>query len=235
MYDLKLKAVACGHHSDCQSTICAKSLGQSTYPVQRHLAHVWSVIGEHQLELPGFGVAWGGSGLGTDDTIWGSEFLHISQKGWKRFAHLKPFLLPGGDKAAQKPRRSALGLLYTTIGVGAFKLQQMRNAFTQDALKVLRSHFETGAGISETTSMGRLFDAGFFTPDLKHSPNLKGKPPWIWSFQSVIFSAKPLIPSRCIIRIENMNWSGSPPFKKLDEMKLGISASKFPSNFVRRL
>ena len=236
MYDLKLKAVACDHHPDYQSTIFAKSLGLPTYPVQHHLAHVWSVIGEHQLELPVLGVAWDGTGLGTDDTIWGSEFFQITEKGWQRFAHLKPFLVPGGDKAAKEPRRSALGLLYTTIGDDAFEISQIQDAFSQEDLTILRSQFESGAGIFETTSMGRLFDAVSFLTGFKTQSQFEGQAAMDLEFSIGDFLCKATYPITLHHKNGKYELDWQPMILDiLDEVKLGISRREIAFKFHQAL
>ena len=236
MYDLKLKAVACDHHPDYQSTIFAKSLVLPTYPVQHHLAHVWSVIGEHQLELPVLGVAWDGTGLGTDDTIWGSEFFQITKKGWQRFAHLKPFLVPGGDKAAKEPRRSALGLLYTAIGESTFEIPQIQDAFSKEELTILRSQFESGAGIFETTSMGRLFDAVSFLTGFKTQSQFEGQAAMDLEFSIGDFLCKATYP----ITLHHKNGKHELDWQPmildiLDEVKLGISRREIAFKFHQAL
>ena len=60
------------------------------------------------------------TGYGTDGTIWGGEFLRISESDYTRYACLRPFPLPGGDQAVKEPKRSALGLLYEYFGEEIF-------------------------------------------------------------------------------------------------------------------
>ena len=110
-------------HSGYASSQFAASLPQPTRPVQHHYAHALSCMAEHGMEPPALGICWDGSGLGTDNTLWGGEFLLITEQGFERFAHFAPFPLPGGHQAILEPRRSALGLLYEIFGSNVFERQ----------------------------------------------------------------------------------------------------------------
>jgi hydrogenase maturation protein HypF len=125
--------------------------------VQHHYAHVLSCMAEHGLEPPLLGIAWDGSGLGSDDTLWGGEFLLIHNQGFQRYAHIRPFSLPGGYKAIQESRRAALGLLYEIFSDGAFGRDNL--SFSQTELKLLQSALTKQINCPRTTSIGRLFDA----------------------------------------------------------------------------
>ncbi|HEX2621669.1 MAG TPA: carbamoyltransferase HypF, partial [Phototrophicaceae bacterium] len=119
LYDLHPSAVVCDLHPDYRSTQYAKATGLPVIRVQHHYAHVLSCMAENHLEAPSLGVAWDGTGYGTDGTVWGGEFLLINDRtdrAFDRVAHLAQFRLPGGDQAVKEPRRSALGLLYAVFG-----------------------------------------------------------------------------------------------------------------------
>ncbi len=108
-------------------------------------------MAEHGIAGPVIGAAFDGTGLGTDRTVWGGEFLLCEGGGFERVGALERIRLPGADAAARAPWRSALGW----IGVE-------RNIF--DAVPA--SEFETAAAMLDSgfnspvsSSMGRLFDA----------------------------------------------------------------------------
>jgi len=153
--------VACDLHPDYQSTGFASTFDAPRHAVQHHYAHVLSCMAENHLEPPLLGVAFDGTGLGTDGTIWGGEFLRITSDSFERVAHLRSFRLPGGDAAAQEPRRSALGLLYEAFGEAAFGMSDLSTvkSFTPEELRVLQTMLNRGVNASLTSSAGRLFDA----------------------------------------------------------------------------
>ena len=107
-------------HPDYASSLLTQPLNPVKLPVQHHYAHALACMAEHGLEPPVLGIVWDGSGLGDDNTLWGGEFLLITEQGFQRYAHFRPFLLPGGVKAIQEPRRAALGLLYAMFANKAF-------------------------------------------------------------------------------------------------------------------
>ncbi|WP_292549299.1 carbamoyltransferase HypF [Methylobacter sp.] len=144
-------------HGGYASSRFAANLPQSTLPVQHHYAHALSCMAEHGLEPPVLGICWDGSGLGTDNTLWGGEFLIIHKQGFERYAHFAPFSLPGGHKAIQEPRRAALGLLYETFGTSVFERQDL--PFSAQELNLLQSALSRELNCPRTTSAGRLFDA----------------------------------------------------------------------------
>ena len=82
-------------------------------PIQHHHAHIASCMAEnnHKGDRSVIGVAFDGTGYGSDGAIWGGEFLIADYKSFDRAAHLAYIPLPGGDTATRKPARVAFAHL----------------------------------------------------------------------------------------------------------------------------
>ena len=175
LYDVRPEVIAADLHPDYLSTKFAAAMGRAERPldpdapqrgpakvgVQHHIAHVLSCLAENEVELPALGVAWDGTGYGTDGTIWGGEFFRVTQERVERVAHLRPFRLPGGDAAVKEPRRAALGLLHALRGDEAFHPSQHhpKAAFSDAETEVLKVMLTRGLNAPWCSSIGRLFDA----------------------------------------------------------------------------
>jgi hydrogenase maturation protein HypF len=129
--------------------------------VQHHIAHVLSCVAENEVELPSLGVAWDGTGYGTDGTIWGGEFFLITDTNVDRVASLRPFRLPGGDAAVKEPRRAAFGLLYEVSGASVTVCKGLAPvaALSDTELSSLKTLLERSVNTPRCSSVGRLFDA----------------------------------------------------------------------------
>jgi hydrogenase maturation protein HypF len=165
LYEARPAMIACDLHPDYLSTKyaaeLAANLGAPLHPVQHHWAHVLSCMAENEVAFPALGVAWDGTGYGTDGSIWGGEFLVATENSFERVAHLLPFRLPGGEAAIRQPRRSALGVLYEAGGETAFDqtdLAPLRD-FSEADLALIRQMLTREVQAPLTSSAGRLFDA----------------------------------------------------------------------------
>ena len=146
-------------HPGYASTAFARRTGLPVRQVQHHLAHVASCMAENQLTGPVLGVAWDGTGDGRDGTVWGGEFLRVEDGGFARVASLRPFRLPGGERAVREPRRAALGLLFAMLGPAAATSTALSDAFTPGEQALMVRALMAGLNAPVTTSAGRLFDA----------------------------------------------------------------------------
>ena len=191
LYELQPSLVACDAHPDYLSTQFAEQHGLPLIRVQHHEAHILSCMAENELEGKVLGVSWDGTGYGLDGTIWGGEFLLTEwdssdnedrdaeppeKKVVKvfstssRIAHLRPFMLPGGERAIKEPRRTAIGVLYEVFSDELFHSKRVSDAsdiarvlplraFSTHELDVLQIMLKKKLNAPVTSSAGRLFDA----------------------------------------------------------------------------
>ena len=110
--DVRPAVIAHDLHPDYLSTRYASQRPEAVkIPVQHHHAHVVSAMAEHQIDGPVIGLAYDGTGYGTDGTMWGGELLVAEAAGYTRVATFRPIPLIGGDRAIRQPWRIALALV----------------------------------------------------------------------------------------------------------------------------
>jgi hydrogenase maturation protein HypF len=177
----RVEPVATAHdlHPDYGSTTWARARGPGArIAVQHHHAHLASCLADSGAHGPALGVVWDGTGLGTDGTIWGGEFLLGDAAGYRRMAHLRPFRLPGAEAAVREPRRVALALLHGALGhdaVDRLHRTPAGAAFGDGELGVLTRLLDTGFRSPWTTSAGRLFDGVASLLGLRHRAGFEGE------------------------------------------------------------
>jgi hydrogenase maturation protein HypF len=119
LYRCQAKTIVHDLHPDYFSTQWARRFEQ-TLAVQHHHAHVVSAMVENDwLDRKVLGVAFDGTGYGSDGSIWGGEFLRATVQDFERVGHLRPFRLPGGEAAILEPWRVAASLLVEAVGTQA--------------------------------------------------------------------------------------------------------------------
>jgi hydrogenase maturation protein HypF len=160
LFRVSPQAVAYDLHPGYWSTRMAlASPIQRKFAVQHHHAHIASCMAENHLDGQVIGVAFDGTGFGTDGKIWGGEILVASLAEFTRRAHLRYVPLPGGDAAVRQPWRMALSYLRDAFGaqipanLARFPGVAPKQIDLVDTM--LARHIQT----IETSSCGRLFDA----------------------------------------------------------------------------
>jgi hydrogenase maturation protein HypF len=138
----------------------AKARGVPLLPVQHHHAHIAALSLEAALppEERVIGVAFDGTGYGTDGAIWGGEVLIANQTSFERFAHLRYVPFPGGDASIRHPARTALAHLFASGIEWGEKLAPLRE-FTDRERGVLARQLSQRLNCVDSSSIGRLFDA----------------------------------------------------------------------------
>ena len=142
--------------------------------IQHHHAHIGSCMAEHQLDGRVIGVAWDGTGFGTDSTIWGGEFLAADYLGFDRYARLRPVLLAGGDSGVREPWRVARSYLLDTFGTIPDNPHWTAMA-TPERLRIVDAMLTRGINTIPTSSAGRLFDAVASLIGLRHTVSFEGQ------------------------------------------------------------
>jgi hydrogenase maturation protein HypF len=165
LFHITPHAVAYDLHPQTMSTRMALASGiERKIAVQHHHAHIASCMAENHLAGDVIGVAFDGTGYGTDGKIWGGEFLIANLTGFTRCAHLRYVPLPGGDTAVRQPWRMALSYFWDAFGLrDAFGTQVpdigCLRAISPKHIDIVTAMIANGIQTVETSSCGRLFDA----------------------------------------------------------------------------
>ncbi len=186
LFDLAPAVLACDLHSSYLSSQWAREQareqGLPLIEVQHHHAHIASVMaeaiaaGQFAPDARVLGIAFDGTGAGTDGTIWGGEFLVASLADLERAAHLRTWALPGGAASVRDARRNAFALLSEfgllehpgAVGLLSRLDEQMRN--------ITATMIERNINSPRTSSMGRLFDAAAAILGICGTATYEGEP-----------------------------------------------------------
>jgi hydrogenase maturation protein HypF len=157
LYNIKPELIAYDMHPDLLLSNFARKDEGKKIPVQHHHAHIVSCMIENKVNEKVIGIAFDGTGFGTDSKIWGGEFLVCDYKDFKRAGHLNYVKMAGGDSAVKQPWRMALGYLFKTYGD-----EVNTNIFTsisEKSIKTIFAMLKNNINSIENSSMGRFFDA----------------------------------------------------------------------------
>lgn len=186
----KPAGIACDFHPSYHSHQVAVAHALPAIPVRHHHAHAVACAAENGIgeDTPFLAVVWDGTGHGDDGTIWGGEFLVCRGAHYRRFAWLRPFPLPGGEKAVRDCRFAALGCLHAAgMDVATTPLAE---ALTPEELRISRAMMARGVHSPLTSSAGRLFDAVAALCGLCFHNTFEGQ-----AAMALQFAASPLLPA----------------------------------------
>lgn len=177
LFRISPQTVAYDLHPMYLSTKLALELaGVEKVGVQHHHAHIASCMAENGIHDKVIGVAFDGTGFGTDGKIWGGEFLVADFAGFERRAHLRYIALAGGDTAVREPWRLALSYLLDTFGAKATSLDiPLFRKIPAKNIATVRSMIERGFNTVQTSACGRLFDAVASVAGVRHEVNFEAQ------------------------------------------------------------
>jgi hydrogenase maturation protein HypF len=175
LFGIEPQLVAHDLHPEYLSTKYAMELPDVELTgVQHHHAHIASCLADNGERGPVIGVAFDGTGYGSDGTIWGGEFLIADLATFQRAGYLVPVPMPGGAAAIRQPWRMAAAYLEAAYPAGppdSLAVIQRAGRRWADVLAV------AAAGINSpvTSSAGRLFDAAAAVLGVRDSINYEGQ------------------------------------------------------------
>lgn len=175
LFGIEPQVVAHDLHPEYLSTKYAMDLaGVELVGVQHHHAHIASCLADNGEQCPVIGVAFDGTGYGSDGTIWGGEFLIADLVSFERAGYLAPVPMPGGTAAIRHPWRMAAAYLAAAYPGGApdgLAVMQRAGRRWADVLAVARA----GINSPVTSSAGRLFDAVAAVLGVRDTINYEGQ------------------------------------------------------------
>ena len=186
LFDLAPAALACDLHPSYLSSQWAREQARERnlplIEVQHHHAHIASVMAEAiatgQLAPNArvLGIAFDGTGAGTDGTIWGGEFLVAGLADFERTAHLRTWALPGGAASVRDARRNAFALLSELDLLEHPGAAGLLGGLDEQTRSITTTMIKRNINSPRTSSMGRLFDAAAAILDICGTATYEGEP-----------------------------------------------------------
>jgi len=228
LFRFKPQLAVCDLHPDYLSTRFAHQLDIETLEVQHHHAHIASCMAEHGLNEKVIGIALDGTGLGTDGTIWGGEYLICDLSDFSREYYFDPVPLPGGDKVTDQPWRTAFSYLYMYFGLSIFIDENaMKLIPDQKDLPLLMQMIDQGINSPLSSGAGRLFDAVAALTGICTQSSFHAEAP-----MRLEAAIKENCQGKYLFEIERQAISFRKMFYKiLEDMKAGISVGEIAAKF----
>lgn len=164
MMELKPRIIAHDFHTSYLSSGYARTQVGKKMAVQHHHAHMVSCMVEHHLLNPVIGVIYDGTGIGTDEKIWGGEFFVGTRENFIRVGHFKYVEIQGGDQAIREPWRIAVSYLHSIH----YATSNILKGIDINSINTVKQALDKHLNCYETSSVGRLFDCVAAIVNLRH-------------------------------------------------------------------
>lgn len=189
LLEIRPEVIGCDYHPKYNTVQVAQRLAKERnipcIPVQHHYAHVVSCMAENEYTDPVIGVAFDGTGYGTDGTIWGGEILLADFHGFRRVGSVRPFWHTGGDLASKEGWRIAAAIL----GPELTEELKLGSPAERNAIRFM---IQNQVNAVTSTSAGRLFDAVSRILGIKEVNTFEGEMSMQLQFCAENFTESPL-------------------------------------------
>ncbi|HEU5451539.1 MAG TPA: carbamoyltransferase HypF [Terriglobales bacterium] len=175
LFRVQPQAVAHDLHPHYLTTRLALEQPLPKFAVQHHHAHIAACMAENHVTGTVIGVAFDGTGYGTDGQIWGGEFLVAGYGAFERRAHFRYVPLPGGDTAVRQTWRPALSWLRETFGSQMPAGLTFLESLPHKEAAIVERMMERRLNTVLTSSCGRLFDAVAALLGMRSEANFEGQ------------------------------------------------------------
>ena len=171
LYEVDLKTVAVDLHPEYISSKFATNElipehRSTRVDVQHHHAHIASCLVENDVPLDTpkvLGIALDGLGYGSDNTLWGGEFLLADYTSFKRIGRFKPVAMMGGAQAIKEPWRNSYAQIMNAMPwkdfIKTYSDVDLYTFLKSKPLELLEKMLSEGINSPQASSCGRLFDA----------------------------------------------------------------------------
>lgn len=227
LYQVNARAIVCDAHSGYASTRWAARQSLPAIHVWHHHAHAAAVAGEYAHENQWLVFTWDGVGLGEDGSLWGGDALLGQTGAWRHAARLRPFRLPGGDKAAREPWRSALALCWES---------NIEWPDTPEATDLLKTAWEKEMNTVTTSAVGRLFDAAAALTGLCTRASFEGQGPMQLEAACEGEADAIALPLQCnAMGVWQSDWAPLLPMLMDTRIAIGERAHRFHASLAKAL
>ncbi len=175
--NIRPEIIAYDLHPDYLSTRYAmEQKGIIKMGVQHHHAHIVSCMAENRIAGKVIGLAFDGTGYGTDGNIWGSEVLLADETQFVRKAHFDYAPMPGSAAAIKEPWRMGLSYLIHTFGkdIWSLDIPFIKN-IGKEKITVIHDMIKKRINAPLTSGLGRLFDGIAAILGIRQEVNYEGQ------------------------------------------------------------
>ena len=229
LYSVRIEQLVCDAHPGYTTSRWASQQDLPLFKVFHHHAHAASACyggDTGGLDKPMLAFTWDGVGYGTDGTLWGGETLLGTPGDWQRVGSLRPFHLPGGEKAGREPWRSAAALCWETG-------QPYTLPAGDDAL--LFESWQRRLNAPQTTAIGRLFDAAAALTGVCEHASFEGQGPMQLEALCVNSDKHIALTLEKTNGLLTINWEPLVPVMLDSNLSVATRASRFHASLAHAL